>query len=194
MRTPLTVVAVLALLALTTRPALAAPDELIPCKLLSVKVGNTDTVKFRCKAPKAGAFALPQGTSDPTYAYGGGLLIRDLGSNLFIIPGNSLTPGYWTGLGNPAGSGGFRYKNTAYDAPCRVVTVTTKRISGTCRASFGPSSLPAVGDVGLTLTFVGNPTDQKRYCAQFGGTPVRNDVAALLRKNAPAPGSCPPDP
>ena len=193
MRTRWIVVAVLALLALTSRLALAAPDELIPCKKLSVKPDNIN-VKFLCKAPKGVSFALPEGTSVPTGFYGADLLIRDLGSNLYIIPGASLPVVNWTGIGNPAGSKGFRFKDKTADAPCRVLVVTPKQISGTCRAVMGPSSLPVVGDVGLTLTFVGNPTDTKAYCAQFGGTTVRNDAARFLRKNAPAPGSCPPDP
>jgi hypothetical protein len=58
-------VAVLALSALTSHLALAAPDELIPCKKLSVKPDNFN-VKFRCKAPKGVSFALPEGTSAPT--------------------------------------------------------------------------------------------------------------------------------
>jgi hypothetical protein len=195
MRIPLTLTAVLALLALSSGSVFAAPDELMSCKMLSVKVKNVKGmgVKFVCKAPKSG-FALPQGSADPTAYFGMSLLIRDLGSDLYIVPGNSLPTSGWTGLGNPPGSRGFRYKNTAFDAPCRVVKVTTKEVSGTCRLLLGPGSLPVVGDVGMTLAFVGNGDDSKNYCAQFGGTNVRNDEAVLIRKNAPAPDSCPPAP
>jgi hypothetical protein len=192
----LIVVAVLALSALTSRLALAAPDELIPCKKLSVNLKRIpNEVKFICKAPKGVSFALPQFTSDPaTNGFGMSLLIRDLGSDLYIVPGAHVPSSGWTGIGDPAGSRGFRYRNTAYDAPCRVVVVTRKQVTGTCKVSMGPASLPVVGDVGMTLFFGGNPADTVTYCAQLGGTTVRNDATSFLRKNSPAPGSCPPFP
>lgn len=195
MRTPLTVVAVLALSALTSGLALAAPDQLIPCKKLSVNLKRIpNEVKFSCKAPQGVSFGLPTGTSSPM-RNGMSLLIRDLGSDLYIVPGASVTSGFWTGIGNPAGSKGYRYRNTAYDAPCRVVVVTPKQVTGTCRVAMGPGNLPVVGDVGMTLFFVGNdPADSVSYCAQFGGTTVRNDATSLLRNNSPAPAACPPEP
>jgi hypothetical protein len=124
--------------------------------------------------------------------YGSGSVqIRDLGSTLYVAAW-VLTQGGWSGIGNPAGSKGFRYRNASANAPCRVVVVTTKQISGTCRANIGPGNLPVVGDVAMRLHFAGDAADSRDYCAQFGGTPVRNDAAALLRKDSPAPASCPP--
>ena len=196
MRTPLIIVVVLALSALTSRLALAAPDVLVPCKKLLVKVDKIDpmsgTVKFVCKAPKGVSFALPQFTSSPVDgSFGTGLQIRDLGSNLYIAAW-VLTQGGWSGMGNPAGSKGFRYRNHSAGAPCRVVVVTTKRITGNCRANIGPGTLPVVGDVAIRLHFAGDAADSRDYCAQLGGTGVRNDAAALLRKDSPAPAICPP--
>jgi hypothetical protein len=43
------------------------------------------------------------------------------------------------------------------------------------------------GDVSVELRL--GATD--RYCALFGGTIVRDDLFMSLRKNAPAPVSCP---
>ena len=187
-------VATLALAALTIRPAFAAPDELMPCKKLSVNLKRIpNEVTFICKAPKGVSFGLPTGTSSPV-TNGMSLLIRDLGSDLYIVPGASVPSGGWTGIGNPAGSKGYRYRNKAYDAPCRAVVVKPKQVTGTCRVAMGPGNLPVVGDVGMTLSFIGNPADSVNYCAQFGGTTVRNDATSLLRKNSPAPATCPPAP
>jgi len=194
MRTPLAVVAILALSAVTTNPALAAPDELMPCKKLSVKADKADPssgkVKFVCKAGKSG-FVIPDGASSPlTNGTGMSLLIRDLGSSLNIVPGVVLPSSGWSGIGNPPGSKGFRYRDASKQGACRVVVVTTKQVAGKCRAVIGPGNLPVVGDVGMTLHFPGT----QDYCGQLGGTTVHNDAASLLRKNSPAPASCQPVP
>jgi len=195
MRTPLAIIAVLALSIVRSPLALAAaPDEPIACKKLVVrtnKLGSSSgTIDFLCK-PTGSDFVLPAGMADPTQSFGMTLFIRDLGSSLYIAPAWGLEAAFWTALGTPPGSKGFRYVNKIPNAPCRSLLVTPKQIKGTkCRAEMGLGTLPVVGDVLLNLYFHG--TDSQTYCAQLGGTDVRNDIGALIRKNSPAPVTCPP--
>jgi hypothetical protein len=194
MRTPLAIIAMLVLSVVTSPLAMAAPDELMACKKLSVKTPkaypSSGTVEFLCKAPGAG-FVLPAGLTDPTNeASSVALTIWDLGSPLYIAPGWQLSSAFWTPIGTPPGSKGFRYKNKQPGAPCRYVVVTAKQIKGKCRAELGLGTMPVVGDVGMQLYFTGG--DTKAYCAQFGGTDIHNETTALLRKDSPAPAVCLP--
>src|SRR5262245_39697397 len=187
----LTVLAVVAP-ALVQRTALAS-DQLIPCKTLSVKLHPADptlaAVKFTCRANGA-AFALPDSQHAPTTnGLGASLLARDLGSGLYVVPGVVLPTAGWTGSGTPPGAKGYRYHSN--DGGCRSVVVTAKQVKAKCSAPVTAGTLPAEGDIAISLSFlspVALPAD--RYCAQFGGTVLRNDDRTLRRKDAPAPADC----
>ena len=169
-----------ALVAMFATPALAA-DQLIPGKIMIVKPGTLAKVLAK------GTFVLPAGADDPTVA-GGSLLIRDLGDPMNAVT-YSLPSANWKGLGNPAGSKGFKYKGTgSLTDPCKVVLIKTKIVKAVCKGAgvtltTPVSAQPAVVAVNLSS---GPGTS---YCAEFGGTEIKNTTSLMKRKDATTPPS-----
>ena len=99
----------------------------------------------------------------------------------------ALTAGTWKGLGNPAGSKGWKYKGTKTVAdPCAVVLIKASVLKAVCKGAgvtIGGSSF--AGDIGVILT-----TDSDEFCAQVPPT-TKNDPGNAKGKDAGAPGSCP---
>ena len=161
------------------------PDELMPGKIAIVKPGKL--AKFVAK-PTSGTFALPGSGNAPTDE-GGSLAVFD---SIFLGGGANTYPlaaGGWTGLGNPAGSKGYKYKGAgSLTDPCKVVLIKEKVIKGVCKGAGVTVTPPLAGELGILLTA---GTDSKRYCASFGGTDVKNQAGLFKRKDAPAPGACP---
>ena len=172
-------VALAAALALWAGPA-AAADNLIPGKITVLKPGKL--AKFVSK----GTFTLPTGPDAPT-TIGGSLAYFDTifgaGSETHLLPQVR-----WTGLGNPPGSKGYKYKGSggAGDA-CKVVLIKTTVIKGVCKGTDVTITPPLVGDLGVVLS-CGLGT---RYCTAFGGTNIKNQAGLLKRKDADPPLSCP---
>src|SRR5262245_14757740 len=171
-----------ALMATTTASAADEPDELVPGRILLIKNGTL--AKFVAKAPVA--FDLPDANNAPT-AEGGSLSIFDTGgpsSDTYTLPS-----GGWKGLGNPAGSKGYKYKGAGtVGDPCRVVLVKSKVVKAVCKGGGVQMATPFTGDAGIVLAI---GTDTKNYCLLFGGMQVKNDMTQLKKKDAPAPGACP---
>jgi hypothetical protein len=119
---------------------------------------------------------------------GGSLLIRDLGDPMNAVT-YSLPSANWKGLGNPAGSKGFKYKGTgSLTDPCKVVLIKTKIVKAVCKGagvtlSTPVSAQPAVVAVNLSS---GPGTS---YCAEFGGTEIKNTTSLMKRKDATTPPS-----
>ena len=160
------------------------PDELAPGRLLIVKTGRLAKVILK----PAATFDLPDATNDPR-TEGATLQIADSmgASNTYTLP----SPG-WRGLGSPGGSQGYRYKGAGTGSdPCRSVVVKDTVVKAVCKGVAVTLATPFTGNATVVLT-VG--TDSKRYCAEFGGVPVRNDASILKRKTAPAPAACPGPP
>ena len=170
-----------ALVAVCATPALSA-DQLIPGKIMIVKPGSL------AKVISKGAFTLPTGADEPTTA-GGSLLIKDLGdpmnANTYSLPAAG-----WKGLGNPAGSKGFKYKGAGSGSdPCKVVLIKTNLVKAVCKGA----------GVTLTTPFTAPPAEVAAnlssgpgtsYCSEFGGSEVRNTTNVFKRKDAPAPSAC----
>jgi hypothetical protein len=176
MRRVVTGIVLGAVLTMGWTPA-GATDQTIAGTIHIIKTGKL--AKVVCAGV---SITLP---SDPTVG-GASLRIKDTG-------GASLTNTYglpaanWKGLGNPAGSKGFKYKGTKTPGdPCVVVLVKTNLMKGVCKGADVTTATPAFsGASAVTLT---SGTD--RICAQFGGTTVKNVAGSLKRKTAPAPGTC----
>lgn len=170
------------ILAAGTALAADEPDELMPGRIMLIRTGNL--AKFVAKAPAT--FDLPDASNAPT-AEGATLGIFDTGgpeSDTYNLPAAG-----WKGLGNPAGSKGYKYKGAgSITDPCKSVLVKEKVVKAVCKGAGIQLVTPFAGDVGIVLA-VG--TDTKNYCAQFGGATTKNDVSLLKRKTAPAPGACP---
>ena len=174
-----------AALALAWSGAATAADITIDGKITIVK----DTKLFKLVAKDAGGvdFVIPAvgGAADPLIN-GGDVEVFDTvgaGGELF----DDLTGGTWSGLGNPPGTTGYKYKNTAAPAGGLVKIIILKpkviKILAKDDASINP---PVSGNLGIILT-----TGADRYCAEFGGTTIKNDPGLLKRKDALAPGACP---
>jgi hypothetical protein len=158
-----------------------AVDTLLPGKVLIVKEG----VLTRMVARPVGGTSLPTPGSagDPTTA-GGTLTVSD------SVDGNGLAAvlpaSGWTGLGNPPGDKGYRYKGAGTPAdPCKIVIVKESVVKLVCKSD-GALNPPVGGTAGVVLSL-----GPDAYCAEFGGTTIRNVAGLLKRKDAPAPPSCP---
>lgn len=164
----------------TTSTLSSAADHLLPGRITVIKPNRL--ARFTAKPLPGDAFALP--SENPAVA-GGMLRIFDGGSTAgddsYALP----APG-WRGLGNPAGSKGYRYRGAAGD-PCAVVIVTASVIKATCKGPGVTLTPPFTGDVDIVLAI----GEADRYCAAFGGDDVRNDATITRRRNAPAPATCP---
>lgn len=177
-----------ALLTCAALPAAAAdePDELMPGRVALVRTAKL--AKFIAK-PAGGVFDLPDAANDPA-AEGATLRLFDTvahpnGDFTFSLPAGVG----WKGLGNPAGSKGYKYKGTGtLGDPCKLVLIKEKIVKAVCKGPEIDFPLPFQGDLGVVLT-VG--TDSKRYCALYGGTPRGDPSKIFKRKDASAPVLCP---
>ncbi len=171
------------MLAATSAVAADEPDELIPGQSVLIRYG----VVAKFVAKPATVFDLPDASNSPI-AEGGVLSIFDTGSaesDTYVLPAGPK----WSGLGSPPGSRGYRYRGSgALTDPCRVVLVKQSIVKAVCKGRGVELITPFLGDVGIVLAI---GTDTKNYCAQFGGTPLRNDAALIKAKSAGAPVACP---
>jgi hypothetical protein len=149
--------------------------ELIPGKIMVIKPGKI--AKFVSK----GSFSPPP--VDPTVA-GASLRIFDT----VTTPGGgagdvtyNLPAGSWSGLGNPPGAKGFKYKGSG----CKIVLIKPTVIKAVCKDSV-PFTTPFNGPAGITLS----AGTAAAYCAEFGGEEKKNDTKLTKRKNAPPPAQC----
>jgi len=169
----------IAVTALRVIPA-QATDQLVPGKIMLLKPGKLHKVILKPVSPAT--FALPAPANSP-----------------LAKPWNSWWKGFglwwhkthtgpkWIGLGNPAGSKGYKYKGDGTLAdPCKVILVKPKIVKAVCKGDVGFAP-PHPGPIAFQL----GATDlSDRYCAEFGGTEVKNDANGLKRKDAPAPALC----
>jgi len=130
------------------------------------------------------------GPEDPTQI-GGELRVvnaRNGGDDALI----ALPAAGWKGLGKPAGSKGWQYRDPRGAlGPCRSVTAKAgKSVTATCKGAAIPFTLdePSQGAITVTLTLGG----EDPQCMRFGGA-VRKDRPAVGKKpgvfearNAPA--------
>lgn len=176
---------------LVAGPALAQIEIPIAGKVTVVRPGKI--AKMVSKNPSGVTLPSPGSAEDPTL---GGATVSffdtttpGAGSVTFVLDQSG-----WKGLGNPAGSKGYKYKakdDTADpSAPCTVVLLKEKVIKALCKGAAVTLAPPFAGTEGVTIDIVGGATTTQ-YCAELGGTPVKNDNTKMKRKDAPAPASCP---
>ncbi|MGH7785530.1 MAG: M28 family metallopeptidase [Candidatus Binatia bacterium] len=179
---------VCAALLLCAAPVLGA-DVLIPAKLGLAKPGKL--VKLVSK-PTAATLPAPSSPTDPTLsgarlsffdtAIGGG------GTATFVLDASG-----WSGLGNPAGSKGYKYKgkDDTNGSPCSVVLIKPTVIKAVCKGAAVALTPPFAATMGVTLGLPAGSTAALRYCAELGGSALKNDATQLKRKDAAAPAVCP---
>jgi hypothetical protein len=119
----------------------------------------------------------------------------------------NLPSGQWTGLGNPAGSKGYKYKGAGAGAdPCKTVLIKEKVIKATCKGpnssdSPTPYSIPVNQATGAGWQLV---VGIDKYCAESSTATLaqvkKNDGLKgqykTIKSNAPAvcPVAVPPTP
>lgn len=173
---------------LAVAPALAL-DVPIPAKVGVVKPGKM--AKLVSKPATSFALPAPGSAEDPTLG-GAELTVFDteiLGAGRVTL---TLGAAGWTGLGNPAGSKGYKYKggNDLPTGACSIVLVKSTVIKAVCKGTAVALTPPFDGMLGIHLGLPAGTAPARRYCAQLGGTEAKNDVTQLKRKDAPAPGGC----
>ena len=176
----LALVLFVAMAAVPVAPA-HATDNLVPGKILIVKPGRL--AKFILKPISPAVFPLPAPGNSPLIKVWA-VWWKWFGSWKHVI----LIISQWKGLGNPPGSKGYKYKGAGTMAdPCKVVLVKPKIIKAVCKGDVLPPAPPHPGTVPFQL---GASDLSDRYCAEFGGTEIKNDSNLLKRKDAPAPAIC----
>lgn len=173
---------------LVTAAAAPAADVLIPAKVGLVKPAKM--VKIVAK-PSAAALAAPGSAADPTL-HGAVLQVFDTGLGGAGSMTVTLDASGWTGLGNPAGSKGYKYKgkDDLTGGPCSVVLLKPTAIKAVCKGPGVTLAPPFADTMGLTIGMPAGTTAALRYCAELGGADVKNDATQLKRKAAPAPPAC----
>ena len=170
-----------------------ATDVMAPGKLSIIKPGKLAKFLAKPVSPAVFGLPLPNSMGDPTTAGlgggGGSLQVFDTvlgggaGENTYSLPAAG-----WKGLGNPAGSSGYKYKGTGLPGdPCRVVLVKEKIVKAVCKSADVSFALPMAGAEAIVLSIGATPD---RYCAEFGGATVKNDNTQFKRKDAGAPAAC----
>jgi len=164
------------------------PIEGMPGKILIIKAGKL--AKFISKPVSPAVFDLPNvPDNDPTIE-GATLSFQELGGDSAAIS-TDLPAAGWKGLGNPAGSKGFKYKGAGSGSdPCKVVLIKEKIVKAVCKGTGVTLTTPVTAqpaEVAVNLS-VGTGTS---YCAEFGGTEIKNTSTILKRKDATAlPSAC----
>ncbi|MDG2308714.1 MAG: hypothetical protein P8R42_29390 [Candidatus Binatia bacterium] len=168
---------------------------------VSGKIAKIDTKKDPSKHKfvfKSTRDILINPVHDPA-VNGSKLLVRWTGANAGRTELIELDPALWTGLGNPAGSKGYKYtdKNNVSTAVKRV-TYKPGNNGGSLIITGGGDKWPweVDGPVDSVEVYFGvysdtDPNDLEWYCSDFGGDVKKNETGLFLSKNAPAPGLCP---
>lgn len=110
------------------------------------------------------------------------------GFNAFTDP---LTAGTWKGLGNPAGSKGWKYrnKNAPATGPVSLLLINTKVIKVIAKAT---GNLPEPSSPNANIQTVITANGQ-RYCAEAVAPHYKEvDGSTIQSKNQSPPGACAP--
>jgi hypothetical protein len=136
---------------------------------------------------------VPGGASDPTTA---GATLTLYNPTTQESETYNLPSGHWQGLGNPAGSRGYKYKDRdQVNGPCkRVIVKPGKLVKAVCKGDQIGYTLDEAtqGRMSVALS-----AGSLRWCYVFGGTLLKDQGTAVngnglfKAKDAPAAGVCP---
>jgi Zn-dependent M28 family amino/carboxypeptidase len=177
------------------RPAPAA-DVPIPAKVAIVKAAKL--VKVLSKTATTFPLPAPGSAADPTLA-GATLHFFDTENGGGGEATFTLDASGWKGLGDPAGSRGYKYKgkddgnDPDPKGTCKIVLLKQNTIKAVCKGAAVTLSTPFASTAGALLGLPAGST-ALRYCAEAGGEEKKNDAGGVKRKDAPAPPSCPEPP
>ena len=141
------------------------------------------------------AIAVPRTTAADSPLRGAKLI---LARGTAEVASLDLPAAKWSGLGNPAGSTGFRYRDTTPGGgPCKSAILEAGLLRVACKGAAIPFTLDEAAQGTLSVTFA--PGNGVRTCMEFGGvlkdTPAApGGPAGLFKaKAAPAPAFCTPE-
>lgn len=144
------------------------------------------------------AIATPVGSAqDPTVGGARLELFNDITGERALV---DLPAARWRGLGSPAGSSGYKYKDPGHlSGPCSVALLKPGRsLKAKCRGPQIAFTLNEPTQTGLRAALrLGAGNGALKLCARFGGTvaadrPAANGQSGLFKATgAPAPTSCP---
>jgi hypothetical protein len=173
-------------LVVTVLTAVAAGAADVPMPGVITIVKDTKLFKVAAK-PTSGSFAIPApGSGGDPLIGGGDLTVLDTGGPGMLTDG--LTGGTWSGLGNPPGISGYKYKNLlAPTGGAAKIILLKGSVVKILAKDDGTLNGPVSGNVAIMLS---TGTTPDNYCAEFGGTTIKNETGLVKRKTAPAP-PCP---
>ena len=159
------------------------------------RFGNADARKLSVESDDPSLLVPPaDSTSDPRL-YGAVLeLVNSLSGERTYA---TLPSAGWIGLGSPAGSAGYRYRDAKrMFGPCRAVDLRPARLKASCGGHAIAFSLdePQQGTLSGRIHLAGG----ERICTEFGGE-IRSDVSTsdggsgvFRADDAPPPSQCSP--
>jgi hypothetical protein len=175
----------------------ACESELIGGSKLKIKDkdGAPEKRKLILISRDAGIVAPPPGSgADPTLV-GALLRIRNpISGEQQII---ELPSAHWSGLGNPAGVQGYKYRDSdLVDGPCKTVSIKPgNSLKAVCVGSQITFSLDETSQTAIALRLTGG-AGTTSHCMTFGGTVQKDTQAAnggtglFKSKDAGPPATC----
>ena len=131
---------------------------------------------------------VPGSSGDPTVV--GATLTVDNTDSTPDAWSTTLPAAGWKGLGNPAGSKGYKFTGAG---PCiKAIVKPGKLVKVLCKGSGIAYTLneSSQGSVALKLTLGSGTPPPQSYCLEFGGTIIADEVNAFKAKDAPPVASC----
>jgi outer membrane protein assembly factor BamB len=174
------------------------PANLLGKKLLvKDRLGDANKRKIVALAKDATHVLNPQAAFDPTVVGGQLRVLNPVSAEEQIIP---LPSANWSGVGKPAGSKGYKYKDSKrLDGPCKSVQIKPgKLVKVNCSGVGVTFSLDEAtqGEISVSLDFGG--MQEIRYCMRFGGEVAKDEGTGVSKsgnaqfkaKSAPRPNGC----
>jgi len=175
-----------------------------PVRLAGKKLGVKDLLtdaakrklKYIAKDPENAIAPAPGTDDDPTVNGATLTLTNPTSTESQAIPLPS--PG-WQGLGNPAGTKGYKYKDSAQaSGPCKSVTIKAgKIIKAVCSGAGITFSLDEATQGSLAIDLDLGAGGEWRYCSRYGGTVQKDQGTSATgnkgdfkAKDAERPTSC----
>lgn len=165
-------------------------DVPIPAKVTVVKAAKL--AKFVSKSATGFTLPSPGSAEDPTTA-GAELSFFDTDADGAGSATFTLDASGWTGLGNPPGTSGYKYRgkdDVTAGGACASVQIKGSVIKAVCKGTEVTLQPPFAASEGILLALPAGTTAALRYCAELGGTETKNDATAMKRKDATAPLAC----
>jgi hypothetical protein len=140
------------------------------------------------KIVSKGTFTLPDPVNSNPVLDGAAITFSDgVTSETIVLPGLN-----WVALGYPAGSGGFKYRDSS-GATCKKVLVKSTVIKALCKSTLAgapPYDSGVSPPISVVLSTGGTP---QRYCAECpnGAQQDGNPATITKMRDCAAPAECP---